>query len=119
MPQLGIAIWTVNIINGIFSFWQEFKAEKATEALRKLLPSYADALRDGERQRVLTEELVPGDVILLEEGDRISADARLVDENELRVDESTLTGESRRLDGRVELGLPVCRTEGQSRAGGA
>ena len=94
MPQLGIAIWTVNIINGIFSFWQEFKAEKATEALRKLLPSYAHALRDGERQRVLTEELVPGDVILLEEGDRISADARLVDENELRVDESTLTGES-------------------------
>ena len=84
----------VNIINGAFSFWQEFKAEKATEALRKLLPSYARVLRDGEMQRILAEELVPGDVILLEEGDRISADARLVDENELRVDQSTLSGES-------------------------
>ena len=94
LPQIGIAIWMVNIINGAFSFWQEFKAEKATEALRKLLPSYARALRNGEVQRILAEELVPGDVILLEEGDRISADARLVDENELRVDQSTLSGES-------------------------
>lgn len=94
LPQIGIAIWMVNIINGAFSFWQEFKAEKATEALRKLMPSYARVLRDGEVQRILAEELVPGDVILLEEGDRISADARLIEENELRVDQSTLTGES-------------------------
>jgi potassium/sodium efflux P-type ATPase len=94
LPQIGIAIWMVNVINGAFSFWQEFKAEKATEALRKILPSYARALRDGEMQRILAEELVPGDVILVEEGDRISADARLVDENELRVDQSTLSGES-------------------------
>jgi magnesium-transporting ATPase (P-type) len=94
MPQIGIAIWMVNIINGAFSFWQEYKAEKATEALRQLLPSYARVRRDGEVQRILAEELVPGDVILLEEGDRISADARLIDENELRVDQSTLSGES-------------------------
>jgi magnesium-transporting ATPase (P-type) len=94
MPQIGIAIWMVNVINGAFSFWQEFKAEKATEALRQLLPSYARVLRDGEVQRILAEELVPGDIILLEEGDRISADARLIDENELRVDQSTLSGES-------------------------
>jgi len=94
MPQLGFAIWMVNIINGTFSFWQEFKAEKATEALRELLPSYARVLRDGEMQRILVEELVQGDVILVEEGDKISADARLVEENELRVDQSTLSGES-------------------------
>ena len=94
MPQIGIAIWMVNIINGAFSFWQEFKAEKATEALRKILPSYANALREGELQRILAQELVPGDVILVEEGDKISADARLIDENELRVDQSTLSGES-------------------------
>lgn len=94
LPQLGVAIWLVNIINGAFSFWQEFKAEKATEALRGLLPSYARVLRGGEEQRILAEELVPGDVILVEEGDRISADARLVEENELRVDQSTLSGES-------------------------
>jgi P-type Ca2+ transporter type 2C len=94
MPQLAVAIWLVNVINGAFSFWQEYKAEKATEALKKMLPSYARVLRDGEEQRTLAEELVPGDVIVLEEGDRISGDARLVDENELRVDQSTLSGES-------------------------
>jgi magnesium-transporting ATPase (P-type) len=94
MPELGVAIWMVNIINGVFSFWQEFKAEKATEALKKLLPSYARVLRDGQEQRVLAEELVPGDVALLAEGDRVSADARLVEQFELRVDQSTLSGES-------------------------
>ncbi|HQE92714.1 MAG TPA: cation-transporting P-type ATPase [Anaerolineae bacterium] len=94
MPQLAIAIWMVNVINGVFSFWQEFRAEKATEALRQLIPHYVRLLRDGEEQRVLAEELVPGDVILLSEGDRVSADARVVQEMELRVDQSTLSGES-------------------------
>lgn len=94
MPELGIAIWMVNVINGIFSFWQEFRAGKATEALQKLLPDYARVLRDGSELRVLAEELVPGDVILLSEGDRISADGRLVDDNDLQVNQSTLTGES-------------------------
>ncbi|MCG7855041.1 MAG: HAD-IC family P-type ATPase, partial [Methanoregulaceae archaeon] len=95
MPQLGIAIWMVNIINGLFSFWQEYRAEKATEALKKLLPSYVRVLRDGEERRILSEALVPGDLMLLSEGDRISADGRLVEVSELRIDQSTLTGESR------------------------
>lgn len=95
MPQLGIAIWMVNVINGVFSFWQEYRAERATEALRKLLPTYARVLRGGEEARIQAEQLVPGDVILLGEGDRISADCRLVQQAELRTDQSTLTGESR------------------------
>ena len=94
MPQLGIAVWLVNVINGVFSFWQEFRAGKAIEALKKLLPAYVRALRDGREQKLPAEDLVPGDVILLEEGDRISADARLVEDNDLRVNQSTLTGES-------------------------
>ncbi len=94
LPQLGAAIWMVNVINGLFSFWQEFKAEKATEALQKLLPAFARVLREGRERRVAAEELVPGDVLVLSEGDHISADARLVTESELRVDQSTLTGES-------------------------
>lgn len=94
MPQLGIAIWLVNLINGTFSFGQEHRAEKATEALRRLLPTYARVLREGEEQRILAEELVPGDVLLLSEGDHISADARLVHQAGLQVDQSTLTGES-------------------------
>ena len=76
IPQLGVAIWMVNLINGAFSFWQEYKAEKATEALRHLLSPYARVLRDGEEQRILAEELVPGDVMLLAEGDRIAARER-------------------------------------------
>ncbi len=94
MPELAVAVWLVNIVNGVFSFWQEFRAGKAIEALRKMLPDYARVIRDGEEQKLLAEELVPGDIILLSEGDRISADARLVEENDLRVDQSTFTGES-------------------------
>jgi Ca2+-transporting ATPase len=95
LPQLGIAIWMVNIINGLFSFWQEYRAEKATEALKKLIPSYTRVIRGGEERRILSEDLVPGDLMMLIEGDRISADGRLVEVADLRVDQSTLTGESR------------------------
>jgi len=95
LPQLGIAIWMVNLINGIFSYWQEHRAEKATEALQKMLPIYSSVLRDGKDHRILADELVPGDVILLAEGDQVSADARLVLDSSLIVDQSALTGESK------------------------
>lgn len=95
MPELGIAIWLVNVINGIFSFWQEYRAEEATKALKKMLPEYTHVLRDGEEKRILAEELVPGDIILLSEGGRISADGRLIEESDLKTNQSTLTGESR------------------------
>jgi len=94
MPQLGIAIWAVNVINGLFSFWQEYKAEQAVAALRRLLPTTACVLRDGTEQRIPAEELVPGDILLLSDGDHISADGRVIAEAALRVDQSTLTGES-------------------------
>lgn len=94
MPELGIAIWLVNVINGVFSFWQEFQAGKATDALKKMLPSYARVVRDGSEQQILAEELLPGDIMLIEEGDRISADARLLDTTDLQVNQSSLTGES-------------------------
>ncbi len=94
LPQLAVAIWLVNLINGAFSFWQEYKAEKATAALRKLLPHYVRVIRDNTEQPILAEELVVGDIIMLAEGDHISADARLIRSDELRTDQSTLTGES-------------------------
>ncbi|MGB9826020.1 MAG: HAD-IC family P-type ATPase, partial [Desulfofundulus sp.] len=94
MPALGWAIVFVIVVNAIFSFWQEFKAEKATEALKKLLPARAKVLRDGEETEIAASDLVPGDVLLLSEGDFISADARVVEEFELRTNNSTLTGES-------------------------
>jgi len=94
-PQLGFAIIAVIIINAVFSFWQEYKAEKALEALKRILPSQAKVIRDGLEKEVLSAQLVPGDVLVLEEGDNISADARLVEANQMKVDSSTLTGESR------------------------
>ena len=78
MPQLGVAIWLVNLINGAFSFWQEYRAERATAALRRLLPARPASCGTGEERPVPAEALVPGDVLLLAEGDHISADARLV-----------------------------------------
>ena len=94
MPQLGIAIWLVNLINGVFSFWQEFRASKATDALKKMLSSYARVIRDSQEIQILTEDLVPGDVMIMAEGDKISADARLIESSDFQVDQSTLTGES-------------------------
>ncbi|MDD1738293.1 MAG: cation-transporting P-type ATPase [Methanothrix sp.] len=95
LPQLGIAIWLVNLINGLFSYWQERRAEKAILALASMLPAYSRVMRRGHEHMVLANDLVPGDILLLEEGDRVSADARLVKESSLRMDQSTLTGESR------------------------
>ncbi|MGZ7119105.1 MAG: cation-translocating P-type ATPase [Methanobacterium sp.] len=94
-PQLGFAIIAVIIINALFSFWQEYQAEKATEALKKILPSKAKVIREGKEREILSADLVPGDVIILEEGDNISADSRLIEAFRLKVDNSTLTGESR------------------------
>jgi Ca2+-transporting ATPase len=93
-PELGWAIWAVIWINAIFSFWQEFQAEKALAALVKVLPSQARVYRDGKLSVIPSRELVSGDVVQLEEGDRISADARIINSQSLYVDMSVLTGES-------------------------
>ncbi len=95
LPQLGIAIWCVNLINGLFSLWQEYRAERAIQALRLLLPQRGSVIRAGVEQTIPAEDIVPGDLILLSEGDNIPADARVIQESGLRIDQSTLTGESR------------------------
>src|SRR5512134_118196 len=94
MPQLGWAIFAVVLVNGAFGLWQERRAEHALDALERLVPARARAFRDGSVQDVAARELVRGDVLLLEEGDRIPADARLVDARRMRLDLSLLTGES-------------------------
>lgn len=94
MPELGVSIWMVNVINGCFSFWQEHRADQATEALKKMLPAYVAVIRDGVETQVLAEDLVPGDIMVLAEGDKISADGRVISSFDLQVDQSTLTGES-------------------------
>ena len=99
---VAIAIVAVIFVNAIFAFVQELQAERAVEALAAYLPSEAGVLRDGEELRIPTTELVPGDVLLIEEGERISADARLL-EGSLEIDMSTLTGESAPVDRDAEF----------------
>ena len=87
-------IFGVVLVNAIIGFIQESKAEKAVEALSKMVVTEATVRRDGRRQRVPSAQLVPGDVVLLQSGDRVPADLRLFQVNSLQVDESPLTGES-------------------------
>ncbi len=94
MATLGFAIIGVILINGLFSFWQEYQAEQAITALQRLLPHEAKALREGKIQPIPIHELVPGDLILLEEGDNVPADCRLVEAFGVRVNNATITGES-------------------------
>jgi Ca2+-transporting ATPase len=82
---------TINVIIGVL---QEFKAEKAIEALKKMMNPQAEVIRDGEKKVILAESLVPGDILILEEGTRIPADARILEGIMLKVDEAVLTGES-------------------------
>lgn len=94
MKTLGWAIVGVIFINGLFSFWQENRAEHALQALLKMLPNEVNVLRDGVFTFVPARDLVPGDVITLREGDRIPADARVVSAQGLRINNATVTGES-------------------------
>ena len=94
MPELGVATWAVVLINAVFSFWQEYRAERALSKLADLLPRRITLLREGRLEIVPAMEVVPGDVLVIEAGDHIPADARLVESEELSVDMSMLTGES-------------------------
>ncbi|MCA1977845.1 MAG: cation-transporting P-type ATPase [Thiobacillus sp.] len=94
MARLGIAIVGVILVNGVFSFWQEYKAERAIAALRRLLPQQVMVVRNGKIEQCLASDLVPGDVVLLEEGDFVPADCRLIEAVGLRINTATLTGES-------------------------
>jgi sodium/potassium-transporting ATPase subunit alpha len=94
MLTLGIAIIAVIFINAVFTFIQEYRAEKALEALKKLLPFYVKVLRDGNEREIQAREVMPGDIIMLSEGDKIPGDARLIETSELKVNNAPLTGES-------------------------
>ena len=95
MSTLGYAVLGVILVNGLFSFWQEYRAEKALDALRNLLPHYTTALRDGRAVQLPVAELVPGDVVLLAAGDDVPADCRLIEAFGVRVNTANLTGESK------------------------
>ena len=91
---IGIAIGLVVILNSTFTFVQEYQAAKTMDSFRQLLPPHAKVLRDGKIRDILASELVVGDIFLIEEGYKIPADGRLIETNSLKVDHSTITGES-------------------------
>lgn len=100
MLTLGLVIVAVILINAVFSFWQETRAEHALEALERLLPHQCLVLRDGAWTEIPATALVPGDIVDLREGNEVAADMRVVDSHRLRINAATITGES----------LPTSRT---------
>src|SRR5689334_22951565 len=90
----AIAILAIVLLNGVIGFTQEFKAEKSIAALRQMTAPQARVRRDGKSRLVPAAQLVPGDVLELEAGDLVAADARLLAATSLRCIEATLTGES-------------------------
>ncbi|KTC83304.1 cation-translocating P-type ATPase [Legionella cincinnatiensis] len=104
-------ILVIVVINAFVGFYQEYRAEQSLAALRKMLPSQTHVRRDGKKHTIDAAAVVPGDIVLVEAGDRIPADGRLVVVANLDVDESTLTGESqpvsKHMDAMFERDLPI------------
>lgn len=93
-PSVAVVVWVIVLANSAFSFWRESRAQQAMQALNRLLPDYARVVRGGGEVMVPADQLVPGDLLVLAEGDNIPADARVVEEYGLRVNNATLTGEA-------------------------
>jgi Ca2+-transporting ATPase len=94
LPYEAIAIFAVVLLNAIMGYVQESRAESAVAALRQMGAAHADVMRDGKRRSIPSAEVVPGDIILIEEGDTIPADARVIQSTALQTAEAALTGES-------------------------
>jgi Ca2+-transporting ATPase len=94
LPYEAMAIFAVVLLNAIMGYMQQSRAEEAVAALRQMSAAHANVIRDGVRQSILATEVVPGDIILIEEGDTIPADARLLQSTALQTAEAALTGES-------------------------
>jgi len=90
----ALTIAAIVILNAIVGFVQEYRSEKAMEAMKKLTAPKARVLRDGKEAMIPAKEVVPGDIVLLEAGDRVPADGRLLEVVEFKTDEAVLTGES-------------------------
>ena len=94
LPYEAIAIFAIVLLNALMGYVQQARAEQAVAALRQMSAAQANVIRDGERQSIPAAELVPGDIILIEEGDTVPADARLIQSTALQTAEAALTGES-------------------------
>jgi magnesium-transporting ATPase (P-type) len=91
---LAFIVWAIILINAALSFWQEYRAEQALDALRRLLPDYTRVMRSGNEMMIPSSQVVLGDLLILAEGDHIPADARVVESYGLRTNNANLTGEA-------------------------
>ncbi|SHI50420.1 cation-translocating P-type ATPase [Cycloclasticus pugetii] len=91
---IGCALYGVVLLNAIFTFIQAYQSEKIMQSFQKMLPTMVNIEREGEVKQIAASQVVPGDIMLLYEGDKVSADGRLIRVNQLQVDMSSLTGES-------------------------
>ncbi len=103
----AIAIIVIVILNGVLGFIQEYRAEQALQALRQLTAPTATVLREGHPHEVPAREIVPGDIVIIETGDMVPADARLVSARNLSIDQAVLTGESAPVRKEAEVEVPV------------
>ncbi len=110
----SIAIFSIILLNTLLGFFQEYRAEKAIEALKKISAPTARVIRNGQEQKIPAKEVVPGDILLLEAGDIVSADSRIIEESSLQIDEASLTGESvpsEKSIGIIKEGTPIADQE--------
>ncbi|MDP7116098.1 MAG: cation-transporting P-type ATPase, partial [Candidatus Woesearchaeota archaeon] len=91
---IGIALLVVVVLNALFTFIQEYQSEQILESFKKMLPQQVTVIRNGEEKQLEAAELTVGDVFLLQEGDKVPADGRLIEEHQLKIDLSSITGES-------------------------
>jgi len=91
---ISIALAIVVLLNAIFTFIQDYQSEKIMDSFNKMIPNIVEVLRDGRKTHIHASELVPGDIIFLAEGDKIPADGRLIEHGGMKVDNSSITGES-------------------------
>ncbi len=115
MPELAVAIVVIILLNGVFAFWQEHRADRSTQKLRALLPSAARVVRDGQPVMVDAVDLVVDDVVVIEAGDRVGADLEVRSARGVSLDESLVTGESgavtRQVGDRLMAGTYVIQGE--------
>ena len=104
MARIGYAIVIVILVSGLFSFWQEYRVERTLAALRGLLPQRVKLMRGGNVALRSVEQIVPGDIVVLEQGDNVPADCRVVEAFGVRVNNAAVTGES----------IPLARSSGPS-----
>ncbi|CAK6698185.1 HAD-IC family P-type ATPase [Synechococcus sp. CBW1107] len=119
-PRDALVIWSVTVINAVIGFVQESRAENAIAALARSVRTEVEVVRGGTRQRLASEQLVPGDLVQLEAGARVPADLRLLEGRHLQTDESALTGESlpvHKGTTAVEASAPLAERIGMAYAG--